>query len=49
MLIVVFPHVVFGFFQSLRSSVMGGFDPVRIYALEAGFLDSSEVVQMVFG
>jgi hypothetical protein len=29
-LIAVFTHVVFGSFQSLHSSVMGGFDPVCI-------------------
>jgi hypothetical protein len=30
MLIIVFTHVVFGFFQSLRSSVIGGFDPMCV-------------------
>jgi hypothetical protein len=30
MLILVFTHIVVGFFQSLRSSVMGGFDLVRV-------------------
>jgi hypothetical protein len=42
-LIIVFTHVVFGFFQSLHSSVMGNFDPmcVSLGSWVLGFLRRS--------